>query len=205
MTWYEQILPPLIAAVPLFAVAIWGIKVAIRTLNTIAAQTTAIQKQTDTLINSERAWVLGAAIGKIEEFKPDPNKVQLLWVTIPIQNFGKTQARIIRAHVRQHQILKNESLPIPPQYQEAGGCDFVLPPNIPAADLTLSIIASDFLAIWRGEKVLYLYGFIDYKIIGEEEKRTRFCYKYHVQSGFNPQVNGFYPDLTAPRAYTECT
>jgi hypothetical protein len=170
------------------------------------ASADAAKLSAEALVNSERAWVLGDVIGRLPDFTPDPSRVEILWVYVPLKNFGKTVARITKISTRQYQLPKTKQQPLPPdpEYVDHDTCDFVLAPNATFIS-TVGISASDFIAIRRGEVVLYIFGFVDYLILGGDRRQSRFCYIYHVPGGFNPNPEGFYPCTSCLPAYTRCT
>jgi hypothetical protein len=173
----------------------------------ILAQLEVSQKQTEALIDSERAWIL-ADIAKLPNFQPDPNQVQFLWIFPTIKNYGKTPARIKRIVGIVKLISEDEQLPTVPEYIPGQGfdqrIDTVLPPGIPIQP-RLVLSGDEFIKIRVGKLTLYIHGFIEYLDIGRTERRTAYCFAYLVQSGFSPAESGFYPCLEVPTAYTECT
>ena len=156
------------------------------------------------MVNAERAWIIATDIGKLPDFTPDPTKVEILWINVPFKNFGKTPARVVRAHIRAHQIAIGEKLPPEPEYQSADALDFILPGTVDG-QLSVGLSASDFIEIWESKKILYLYGFIDYIDVGNIKRQARFCYRYNIPAGFNPNPRGFAADFKAPQTYTKCT
>lgn len=164
----------------------------------------AAKVSSETLINIERAWVQ-VDVGKILEFIPDPNKVEILWIWPTVRNVGRTPARITRLSARQHQVPSADGLPLVPQYQNDKAVDFILPPKMPVQTMMVGVAAADFIKIKRGDSFLYLYGFVDYLDAGNTTRQTRFCFRYNVPHGFDPLAEGFYPATTVPEAYTKCT
>jgi hypothetical protein len=201
----------IISSIVLAVVGLIGIVVAICTLAVIRRQTDATEKAANAaelnaqaLISSERAWVL-VEIGTLPDFKPDPNRVQILWIMPTITNGGKTTARIMKIFARQQAIAKGENLPPEPEYQGQQNIDFILPPNKPIQTVGVGISGEDYIRARDGASVLYIYGFIDYLDIGETERQTRFCFIFRIPSGFDPLPIGFYPAVNAPAAYTKAT
>lgn len=168
----------------------------------------AARENIEHLVNSERAWVLGNGMGnwKIEDIEPDGDRMPV-WIPLQIKNFGKTVARItkISVTVHLHQIASNvPSLPPEPKYPDQGECDILLPPDV-VHKLPFPVAAFNLINVKRGKDRLYLYGFLNYRDIGKNDRVTRFCYVYHVPLSIDPEPEGFYPCGNAPRAYTEST
>ena len=153
------------------------------------------------VIDSERAWLV-VEIGQLPDIVPKPNEVEILWLAPHIKNYGKTTARIEKISIRQHQIPTKDTLPPEPEYLEETTVNFVLPPQVWARPWQLGIPTSDFYAIRQETISLYFYGYVDYKDLGKEQRQTRFCFRYIVQSGFSPEPSGFYPALNVPEPYT---
>ena len=155
------------------------------------------------LVSSERAWVL-VDTGEVNDaFEPDPNMVEFFDLRPVVRNYGRTPARIIRTSIRSQQIPSGSELPSEPDYGPARNVDIMVPPEVVIQPLRTLIELSDFIEIRRGERVLYVYGFVDYESFGSE-KRSRFCIMYTVPGGFNASRRGFYLAVNVPRAYTQC-
>jgi hypothetical protein len=189
----------------LFLVGIVGIAVAIRTLKNLDRQTSAIEKQGNALVNSERAWVL-VEIGTLPDFSAvRPDTAALLYIMPKIQNFGRTTARIMKICMRQLQVPKPDDLPLEPEYRGELSFDFVLPPNKPIQTMGVPITPQEYVEMREGKTVLYIFGYVSYVDIGSTERVTRFCLIYVAPSGFNPIEPGFYPAINAPASYTKIT
>jgi hypothetical protein len=171
------------------------------------AQLEVSQKQTNALIDSERAWVL-VDIGRLPDFQPEPNQVQILWIFPTIRNYGKTPARLKRIVGILKLIPQDGQLPAIPEYIPGQGfdqqIDTVLPPGVPIQP-RLGMSGDEFIQIRAGTLTLYVHGFIEYLDIGQTERRTAYCFAYVVQSGFSPAESGFYPCIEVPRDYIKCT
>jgi hypothetical protein len=168
----------------------------------------AINRQTTTAQNSERAWVL-VDIGKLPPFKSDPNQLQILWIFPTIKNYGRTVARIKRVAGIVKLIPEGQNLPVVPEYILGQGfddkIDIVLPPEVPIQP-RLSVSGDEFLEVQKGKFSLFVHGFIEYfDGVSEKRRRSAYCFGYVIQGGYSPAKTGFYPYLSAARAYTECT
>jgi hypothetical protein len=174
----------------------------------LAGTVWAIIHQTSVSKNSERAWVL-VDIGKLPPFKPDPNKLEILWVFPTIKNYGKAVARITRVAGIVKLIPEGEKLPIVPEYIVGQGfdekIDTVLPPEVPLQP-RLAIGGDELIEVQKGKRALFVHGFIEYfDGMSKKKRRSAYCFGYTVQAGFSPAETGFYPYLTAPPEYTTCT
>jgi hypothetical protein len=181
------------------------------TAKATAQNADATNKTIENLMIGQRAWVV-ASIGKIADFIPSPNRLELLWVMPTFTNCGKTPARIIRVRAREHQVPTMDDLPAKPTYEGKGDPSVIvskfdgnllLPPNAAIQPITIGISSSDFPAIWMGKPVLYLYGFVDYLDVYDRAWTTNFCFLYNVPAGFNPNPKGFY--IGGPAVYNVAT
>jgi hypothetical protein len=168
----------------------------------------ATRETVQTLMVGQRAWIT-VTMGAMPDFTPDPSTMQILWLSPTFTNCGKTPARIIRIRAREEEIPNGQQLPEPPIYEGVGvsparfdGTAF-LPPNASIQPINIGMVPAAFIAIRQGNPVLYLYGFVDYRDVYDRQWTTRFCFIYHIQSGFNPISEGFY--VGGPAAYNEAT
>ncbi|MHB8413752.1 MAG: hypothetical protein ACYDDI_17690 [Candidatus Acidiferrales bacterium] len=118
----------------------------------------AIWRQANFFRNSERAWVLGDQIGKLPEINYEPGKVVVLWVNVPVKNFGRTVGIIRETSSQAALIPKGKKLPDEPEYKSRFKSSDALPPNV-ASILQVGIAANDFLSAKNGTNTLYIYGF----------------------------------------------
>ncbi len=157
-------------------------------------------------MKSERGLVL-VTIGSLPDFNPQPNSLEFLYITPLLKNYGETAATITRTLARPHQVTDSGDLPAEPEYFGDRVQDIkatvTIPPDIATQPLQLGISSLEWPAIRTGQKVLYIYGFVQYNDAFDRPHETRFCYLYHVPGGFNPNPTGFY--LTGPPAYNRCT
>jgi len=171
--------------------------------NAIAARDNA-----QTLLNSERAWIL-VDTGEIpDNFEPNQNSVEILDVRPVVRNSGRTPGWITHGFIRYYPVPAGGRLAPEPDYR--GGMaevevNIVLAPNGLIQPLHVAIPWSAFVAIRQGNPTLYVYGFVDYTDIANQQRQSRFCFIYHVPGGFDPQARGFYSAVDAPVAYTRCT
>ena len=163
-----------------------------------------LQRRTSEAI--ERAWV-SAEIGQLPELSADVARIAILYILPTFKNSGRTVARIKKIAVRQHQISKAGKLPLEPEYSGEHIFDFMLPPEKPIqmASGNIGLTQEEWLKINRDEVALYVYGYVDYLDVSNSRRQTRFCFMYHAPHGFDPTPSGFYPDLSAPLAYTKST
>lgn len=189
-------------------VGVIGIIVAICTLITVRRQTEATRRaaegteaSVEALIASERAWVL-VDIGIIPDLGPDDLGID---IRPTVQNYGKTQARIIKFAVRSHPVKQPDDLPPEPNYTGENAADFILPPNKPLQPMSVMVPAQEFIAAKNMKSCLYIYGYLDYAIVGEKPKQTRFCLMYYPSVVSLPLPPGFYMGTQAPASYKKCT
>jgi hypothetical protein len=167
----------------------------------------AAKASADAFLNSERAWIL-AVIGQLPEFNPTPDRIEILWVFPTLKNFGKTPARLKRVAGVVKLILPGQQLPAVPEYPKGQGfddvVDIVLPPQ-GTMEPRLGVSGGEFTTVRDGRATLYVHGFVEYLDVHDIKRRTAYCFAYVIQSGYSPAPTGFYPFLTGPPAYTECT
>jgi hypothetical protein len=168
----------------------------------------AARDSANTLLNSERAWVL-VEIGQIPNFQQEPDKLEFLWIHPTIRNYGRTPGRIKNIVARIALMPDGQGLPPKPEYPTGQGAnlmvDVVLPPSVPIQPIKLGMTGQEFIQVQQRKLFLYVHGFLDYLDISDIRRHSGFCYFYQVQAGYNPSPTGFYLDLTAPPSYTECT
>jgi hypothetical protein len=210
--WQKAFAPELLSNWALVVVGLGAVGAALWTLRTLRTQTdatvvaaNAARDNALALINGERAWVLADNIGTLPDFTPTVDRVQILWIYIPIKNFGNTVARITKAHARAHFFKMDAALSLPkePEYLEQSPCDILLPPdNI--YRLAVGTSGADFSAVKQGLDTFYIYGYVDYIDLANIVRQSRFCFIYHVPRGFSADPAGFYPCGNCPPAYTKC-
>lgn len=194
----KRFVDALIASWPLVVIGIPGILAALRTLN-------AIKRQTEILIDSERAWILADPGIINDDFEPDASRVEFFELAPPLKNYGKTPARIVEFAINACQVSTPDKLPPEPEYRNTQTVDIMLPPDLPIQPLHIMIEQSDFINIRQGNPTLYVYGFIKYVDFGGEPRESRFCFVYYVPSGFTSVKRGFYIPPDAPLTYTRNT
>jgi hypothetical protein len=168
----------------------------------------AARDSSQTLLNSERAWIL-VDTGEIpDNFESNQNSVGILDVRPIIRNSGKTPGWITRGFIRYYLVPAGSQLPPEPDYQgnlAEQQVNIVLAPNGLIQALHVSIPFSVFGPVRQGIQKLYVYGFVDYAAFPNQTRQSRFCLEYHVPHGFDPQTRGFYMAVDVPIAYTQCT
>jgi len=171
----------------------------------------AARANVDTLISSERAWIL-VDTGEIpDDFDANQNSVGIFDVRPVLRNSGRTPGWITRGFIRSCFIPTGSQLPPEPDYS-GGSAD--VPVNITVAPngyiqaLHVPIPLSALAVARQGTQKLYVYGFVDYSDFANQAcqtRQSRFCIEYHVPGGFDPQARGFYMAVDVPIAYTRCT
>lgn len=168
----------------------------------------AASKSANALIDSERAWIL-VELGETQRIIPG-DEVGYFWIKPRVKNVGKTIARVkqIRAIVRLN--MEDELLPPEPEYTLGQGADiqninFLIPPEAPTQPIRLLIMGDELAQVNRGERFLYVHGFIIYLDFSGKERRTDFCYYYAAQLGGSTDPAGFFIAITAPPKYNDYT
>src|SRR5579872_2083983 len=153
----------------------------------------AVRTQIRTTRDIERAWML-AAIGNFPEIPTNQNVVAIMFIWPHFTNSGRTPGRVTKIAMRQHQIPSSTTLPSEPAYQGEVSLDLIVAPGSPIhlQSGNLGITPEEFVKAGQGETKLYVYGFVDYVIVGKKSRQTRFCFVYHSPHGFDPTPRGFY-------------
>ncbi len=145
-------------------------------------------------------------MGQLPDFNPAPNRLEVLFLAPILRNYGKTGVTITRTVGRAHQIGAIGDLPDEPVYAGEGVQDIratvTFPPDALTQPIKLGVSSRDWPAIRTGQKILYIYGFVEYTDAFDRHRESRFCYLYHVPAGFNPNPAGFY--VSGPEAYNRC-
>jgi hypothetical protein len=204
------------------AVGIFGVCYARRTLIAIERQSRAAEDgakaaiataesskaQSEAIIIGDRAWIL-VETGKIPDaFEPDPWKVEALEIKPIVRNAGRTPGRIMRGFIAYLKLPSGTLLPPQPDYSGQMAqkeMQIILAANACAQPLYVRMSLTDFIPAREGKTRLHIYGFVDYLDFAGSERQTRFCFTYHVPSGFDSTPRGWYFDVGAPFDYTRCT
>jgi hypothetical protein len=176
------------------------------TLRAIRRQANIAQMTAKSLMDADRAWLM-VTVGKLPDFTPVPDLLQILWVEPKVENAGKTPAWITKMRLKAQQFPSMEGIPDEPIYEGERTMHFdgeaVLPSGASVAPLRVGVDAHDFTAIRQGKSFLYVYGFVDYLDVSKRPCQTKFCFLYHVPGGFNPIPEGFV--FGGPAAYNQAT
>lgn len=214
--WWARIANAFIAygTIALAIVGVMASIIAIGTLFAIQKQAKAALLSAQTMIDSERAWIL-VTIGSLPDVSSDTTKVAFIWIKPTVKNYGKTPARIRRIRVRLHKVAMSnglpETLPERPEYlsdrsAEIDGKDIVLPPNVSSQPVNIGITPEELASARRGEIGVYIYGLVDYSdTVSNRPHASRFCYFFWTQSGFSPDPDGFAIAGNTPSAYIGAT
>jgi hypothetical protein len=195
---------------PLVAVAIWGILVALRTLDTIRKQTdatvkaaNAASKSADALVCAERPWLV---LTIKRPFKLD-QRARVDWF---IKNTGRSTARILEGKFRCRKYRGTEKLPDIPDYGEPINFYSVpVPPDNsleawcymePAERDYRRLTSTEIGEIREKGHELIAYGYVRYlDTFGLEPHESRCCYY------FATFCEGFRMNLNAPSEYHKST
>jgi hypothetical protein len=148
----------------------------------------AIEKQTNHIVNSERAWVVvipdqSAGITGLEAGMMKPYN----FLRADLVNKGKTVARIMEISWRDTVIGPNESLPDIPTYHPTPPGNWeprhgavVVPENPERFPMSIHtrISTADVGPLGDWDMALYVYGIIRYFDLADIERRNQFCYRY---------------------------
>jgi hypothetical protein len=168
----------------------------------------AAKRSADALMGIERARISVMMGYKLPELRPMKDRLEMIYITPTVQNFGKTTgiASIITA--RLHVLPNSERLPANPDYSSEkfvhtvrGPIDIF--PNIPWQPLRLGISNAEMGPILEAKTTLWLYGYVDYVDVFNTAHQTRFCYILLIPGGFSPYELGFY--VSGPEEYNHCT
>src|SRR5216684_5200141 len=229
--WCERLTKPLVDNWPVLIVTIVGIAVAISTVKAIKEQavlmdkqlkemqTSGVQagKQTEHLINAERAWIQVPEIilrQKLSFVTPPPTTF-FIWLWPYIVNNGRTHARIVRIIARTEILEKAEGsdspsppkLPEQPQFRPMDTLlerNIILSPKQGINWTPVHIAKDDLESLKKRESFLYIYGRIDYVDISETERHTGFCRIYWIPGGDSDPspIEDFIDSAVIPAAYT---
>jgi hypothetical protein len=231
-SWREKLLKPLLDNWPVLLVAIWGIIVAIRTVQAIENQAGLMkgqlqemqdagvqtEKQGRHIVNAERAWIQVKEIILLQKLSfVVPILHRVVWLHPYIVNNGRTHARLTRVIARAdilEKIVGSDSprppvLPEQPQFRPEDTLierNIILSPKQGINWINVPISGDDLERITKRQAFLYVYGRIDYTDISEKERHTGFCQLYWIPySSSDPVPEDFIDSALIPPAYTEST
>lgn len=159
--------------------------------------------QVKALKDGERAWMVAQMENLPEEIVPR----NVLRLACHIKNLGRSPALLTVKGESCRVEAAEYTLPLPLQSYEnttewkEGGA--TIPPN--GEIVVASYLTADKTAlVYDGGKVLWVYGFVEYRDAFKRHHRTRYCFRYSPRKGGEDAFSmGFYPD--GPPEYTECT
>jgi type II secretory pathway pseudopilin PulG len=196
-------------------IATW---VGLQTLSDIKEQTDlakltaeATANQAKALITGQRAWIVVGAGSVPDNFDPESptTPVIALFVQPVVRNTGRTIGWIKRGYIRRYTVPYDAALPPEPDYSGPMAqqpIEVIAPPDADIQPLFVPVPASEIAAARRAQIKLYIYGFLEYAIVGEPDlKQTRFCLEYTVPRGFDSRERGWYISADAPSAYVRST
>lgn len=184
-----------------------SLEIAKRTADAAMMSAETNQEQINALRRQDRAWISVAPpnVEKLSELADLVSTLGFFYAPLIFTNYGKGIAIITRASARFHTLPKGEALPSEPEYDCPENRKMegrvLLPPNAPYRPLSPPLSSLDFKPVWRGDRDLWLYGFVDYLDIHNIGYQTRFCFFYAIQGGFSPNRTDFY--VSGPNAYNQ--
>ena len=213
--------------ISLATTAIYGVRVALRTLRAIEKQVVsnetaanaakqsaeAAQNNTRVLINMERAWLVTRLEKSppIETYRVIVGEIVQTYFVFRVENQGRTVARI--SGIIDINSDAYEKIPDTPHYDQlkpwrvAGLPEegLVLPPGdsftIPIGMGLFSQAQID--KIREGKLTLCAYCFFQYYDAASEPRDFAFCYVYYPKGRFGGDVAGFY--IGGPKGYNKQT
>jgi hypothetical protein len=219
--WHKVISPEIIPNWILAAFAIVAAIIALLTLRAIKREEKGVKTigeaarlNAQAVINAERAWIqveLGAPDFRLQTLTGNNGVGVLNW---SITNTGRTPARLVEIAARYSLIRSLNRIPEEPKYE--GDLE-----KIPLYGKLLApkesfwsfqelepshITQDDLTTITRGERTLFVYGYVIYLDVFDAHHELGFCYYYSVPQGGIPFVKeGWRPYLQAPAEYNKAT
>lgn len=171
-------------------------------------------KQADHMVASERAWLTAQVL----DFAEPAQGSDLIWISVPITNRGKTPARIDSIVVTSRLIPVPETsygmpglLPETPDYAvpkaiAAEGRDIIIGPDETFHDMPVYIHPREWEQVKAKKLSLYVYGFVDYfDTLEGLRHRTAFCSIYWRTDPKYNEPRGFVFSSMIPAAYFRAT
>jgi hypothetical protein len=140
---------------------------------------------------------------------PILRKLRFLEILPVITNRGRTAGRITEGFIAQIQPVNSKAIPPEPDYSGTMSgpvqVNIILPPEAAVQPLQVKLPLADLIPIRLGQRKLYIYDFVKYTVMGDDERETRFCFEYFIPGGFTSKERGFYNAIEVPAAYTRST
>jgi hypothetical protein len=155
-------------------------------------------KQINTSRDIERAWILVSVKAPIQNATG-------FWIVPEVTNHGKTVARITKFSVRWQIVNNHSDLAQEPSYGQENSANAIVPPNDRIFPMSTVIAAQNYNNALAPQGFLYVYGFVDYEIVGRKKRTTRFCFMHYPALATQPMPPGFYVGIQAPQSYTQST
>jgi hypothetical protein len=176
----------------------------------------AAKENAKAIMDSERAWIVATPTEwnpPLRSYAPHQLRGQNVF-RVKFVNVGKTPARIINASLKYILVNSLEDLPaVPVDSPSDPQPRIIVAPNMGAdpkefigAAAILEqpegmLSADEHTAVYKGEKILYAFGFVRYLDVYEKERETRFGYKFSVGDALSH--GGFQQD--GPASYRRTT
>jgi hypothetical protein len=160
-------------------------------------------RQTNHIAAAERAWLsvsMGDAKLPIEDISDDLK----VGFTPRITNCGRTVAHITKMYLRVRFCNSVGEFDYPPRYENEdrpddessrsfGGKifdeDILTVPNVIVMPISVNMNGQEFRRMKDGENIkLFLYGYVEYRTVGNPVCRTGFCLCYHVPGEINDPI-----------------
>jgi hypothetical protein len=210
--WYQEF-KEWLSAIDWTALATWALVVVAIWAGCIALDTvTALKRQVDHMIASERAW-LTVKVLNFEE--PDP-KSNMIWIEVPIINHGRTPARVNRIAATAKLVpvptdtiadATPGKLPSQPDYSdkdrlmELSGYDLIIAPG-DTFNHHVYIWPKEWKRVKARDFTLYVYGTIEYfATVGKDPHKTCFCSIYSIPAPNFNEPTGFMFTRYIPATY----
>jgi len=206
-TLYQRLLDALVATWPLVIVGILGTWAALKTLS-------AIKKQADIMVDSERAWLIVKADPPRTSQKSEGNQITMGFMfDWHVRNTGRTVAFVTRLGARFHPLHSLADLPEKPDIEQVGPIQATehypnglsIGPGSSVSRYTRSSVSPGQQRKISDKEVIWIaYGVVEYRttVSQGDVKETSFCYLWTPQS--EHAAESFVPS-DVPRNYTKST
>ena len=135
------------------------------------------------------------------EAPPSPYQLEMIWVLPFFRNYGRTPARIKRIWAAFTQIGTFTAEPTYESPNTNTSYDLVVPPDVAVQPISLAMSTRELAAANEANVSVCIYGYVDYLDVADRQFKTKFCYVYRLQLGYNPLPSGFY--MGGPPAYNQ--
>jgi hypothetical protein len=138
----------------------------------------AAKRSADALIEIERSWIVVQMSKTLvpANFKPDPSRLEILWIPYKISNRGKTTASITKSAAGWLQLKTLKDLPEKPNYDACTvgiGSETTFLPDLGVTLNNVGISTSHLPEILNGQIAFAFLGYVDYLDVFDRPHQTR--------------------------------